>query len=248
MAMLIYKKRMVPAFTALLAMLGSAVLAASLLANATLALAQASIKGPENDAVTLIFLEPYLKKLGHPATIAYHYSHETATPEAYGPGFDEEVRLNVNPPSSDQGFNSVAIVMKDKAREYTLGPFEDTSGNPVVMMFLERDLNQMRSRIGGAPVYFRNTIRRAFRDAAVVDDVNVDLNGVEIAAKRITIKPFVDEAGVGRFGKFQGKVFETIVSDQVPGGILAMRSFIPDDSNKDSPLVLNELQFTDGVK
>jgi len=248
MAMLIYIKQMVRVSAALLSTLGIAIFATYLLANATLAFAQTSVKNAENDAVALIFLEPYLKKLDHPATIAYHYSHETAAPEAYGPGFDEEVRLNVNPPSSSQGFNSVAIVMKDKAREYTLGPFEDTSGNPVVMMFLERDLNQMRSRIGGAPVYFRNTIRRAFRDAAVVDDVNVDLNGVEIAAKRITIKPFVDEAGAGRFGKFQGKVFETIVSDRVPGGILTMRSFIPDDNNADNPLVLNELQFTDGVK
>lgn len=202
----------------------------------------------EDTAVSLIFSEPYLKKLEHPAAIAYQYSHATSTPDAYGAPFEESVTVKVDAPTLEGGFNSVAIWMKDESREYKLGPFENTSGNPVVMMFLERDLRQMRSKVGGAPVYFRNTIRRAFRDGAEVDDVNVQVKGVSVAAKRITIKPFVDEQGIGRFGKFRGKVFETIVTDAVPGGIYTMRSFIPDGQNKDGTLVVNQLQYQDAAE
>lgn len=218
--------------------MGAAVLAGMLVAAMPL-----RGSAEEATATNLIFSEPYLKNLGYPASISYRYSHDTPTPEDYGSPFEESVMLTVSPPNLDGGFNSVAIAFAGEGRNYSLGPFENTSGNPVVMMFLERDLNQMRSRIGGTPVYFRNTIRRAFRDSAVVEDTSVDVKGVQVPAKRITIRPFVDDQNAGRFGKFQGKIFETIVTDAVPGGIYAMRSFIRDGGSDHGTLVLNELQY-----
>lgn len=202
-----------------------------------------SAQSEEKTATALIFSEPYLKKLGHPASIAYHYSHKTLNPNEYGAAFNEDVTVNVNPPSTAQGFNSVGIAMKTKGRNYELGPFENTSGNPVVMMFLERELSQMRSKVGGAPVYFRNTIRRAFREKAEIEETTVNLNGEQVPATRVTIRPFVDDQNAGRFGKFQGKVFETVVADAVPGGIFAMKSFVPGESGDDPNLVTNVLQY-----
>jgi len=197
----------------------------------------------EETASALIFSEPYLKTLGHPHTIAYSYSHDTNAPADYGKEFTEDVAVHVRKPTREGGFNSVAIALKSEKRSYELGPFENTSGNPVVMMFLEREMSQMRSRVGGTPVYFRNTIRRAFRDAAEIDDLQVDVGGKMVSAKRVTIRPFVDEKQAARFGKFQGKVFETIVTDSVPGGIYAMRSFIPDQDKAGTNLVTNLLQY-----
>lgn len=197
----------------------------------------------EKSATDLIFSEPYLKKLEHPSTISYSYTHGTKTPSEYGAGFKEAVTVHVRQPTLEGGFNSVSIALRSDQRDYDLGPFENTSGNPVIMMFLERDLNQMRSRVGGAPVYFRNTIRRAFREGAEIADTTVEINGEQVAAKRITIRPFKGDRQAMRFGKFQGKVFETTVTDAVPGGIFTMKSFIPDTENEGEALVTNSLQY-----
>lgn len=201
------------------------------------------IQAADKTAADLIFSEPYLKKLGHPNVVSYSYTHETASPKEYGDAFKEAVTVHVRRPTLENGFNSVAIALKSDDRSYELGPFENTSGNPVIMMFLERDLNQMRSRVGGTPVYFRNTIRRAFREGAEIADTTVEIKGVQVAAKRITIRPFKDERQAGRFGKFRGKVFETIVTDAVPGGIFTMKSFVPDAENQGAELVTNRLQY-----
>ena len=92
-------------------------------------------------------------------------------------------------------------------------------------------------------MYFRNTIRRAFRDSAKLEEISVEVKGVDLPATKITIHPFVDEKNVGRFGKFRGKVFETIVADGIPGGIYSMRSFVPGETEAEGVLVTNELLY-----
>lgn len=197
----------------------------------------------DKTATDLIFSAPYIKQLNHPAKINYHYKHDTPTPEEYGAIFEERVSVNVKEPTLEGGFNSVSISLKSEDRDSELGPFENTSGNPVVMMFLERELTQMRSKVGGTPVYFRNTIRRAFRDSALVEQSEVTLKGEKIPASKIVIKPFIDEQNIGRFGKYRGKVFEITVADKVPGGIFEMRSFIPGEKADDASLMTNELKY-----
>lgn len=197
----------------------------------------------EKTATDLIFAAPYLRQVPHQTAISYSYSHETAAPEEFGANFEEAVTVAVNDPALPGGFNSVAIELNAKAHRYALGPFENTSGNPVVMMFLERDLQQMRSRVGGAPVLFRNTIRRAFREVAEVEKVSLIVDGQSVEGRKITIRPFVDEEQTGQFGRFTGKIFETVVSDAVPGGIFAMRSIVPGESAEKAALVTNELQY-----
>lgn len=197
----------------------------------------------EKSATDLIFSAPYLKQVPHKTAISYSYSHDTAVPEEFGTKFEEAVTVTVNDSTLPDGFNSVAIELNSTLHQYALGPFENTSGNPVVMMFLERDLQQMRSRIGGAPVLFRNTIRRAFRESAEVETVALTIDGASVEGRKITIRPFIDDEQTGQFGRFAGKIFETVVADAVPGGIYAMRSFVPGDGPDKAALVTNILQY-----
>ena len=48
------------------------------------------------------------------------------------------------------------------------------------MMFLERDVWQMKQRIGGSPSFFRNRIRKALRESAKVERTVINLVAIKL--------------------------------------------------------------------
>ncbi len=209
------------------------------------ALPQWTAHGSEPDtAQKLLFDNPYLASLAAPAEIAYRFEHSTADETSYGRIFSDDVRIEVAPPGGKQRLNSVTLHIFTGERARSIGPLSDVSGNPVIMVFLERDAFQMKRRVPGPMAMFRNMIRKAMREAATVEDVEIELSGKTVAAKRVTIRPFDDDRNPPQLRQFRNKTYHFTVSEVVPGGIFEIVSVLPDPANREKALVRDRIAFT----
>ena len=191
-----------------------------------------------SDAQIALFRTPHLDNIEQPRTLDYEYRRE-ADPDK---SFVDTVAMTVTEISPDGG--------KNVAFEYLTGPnrrpFEDVTdfrGNPLVMVFLEDDLRRMIERFGGGGVYMRNRIRHAFYERGKTQRVTFKLNGRTVEGTQITITPFVGDKNRERFGEYEHKVYEFVVSSEVPGGIFRMRSTVPSLSPGGKPLTQDTLTY-----
>jgi hypothetical protein len=199
--------------------------------------AAASAQAATPTAQALLFDAEYLLSLRAPSRLIYHYTQRTADEELFGPGYEDEIamRLTASQAASDadgKAGNSkkdvtVTLFSGERARE--IGPITRVSGNPILMVFLERDIQQMSRHVGGQPVYFRNVIRAAFRDKARIEPVEITWEGRPAHAMRVTIEPFKDDPNGQRMQLFRTKRYQFTVSDAVPGGIYRIETTIGDE-------------------
>jgi hypothetical protein len=180
-------------------------------------------------AQSLLFDAEYLVPLGAPSRLLYGYSSKTADPALFGQDFDDEVTLRLTATAEGGGQKDVLVDMFTGERQRVLGPLTRVGGNPIIMMFLERDVSQMNLHIGGAAVYFRNVIRMAFRDKARLEPASFTWDGRAVTGTKITIQPFLADPNGQRMQLFRTKTYAFIVSDAVPGGIYQMHSTMADE-------------------
>lgn len=195
-------------------------------------------------AQKLLFDTPYLQQLKLPSSLNYTYRHDAAEERQFGKPFTDTIAVDLSRPSNPEHVNSVSMRIFTGERARALGPNVDMKGNPIIMIFLERDLWEMKRRVGGEPIFYRNKIRRALRDQAKVEKIEIDFEGKPIGAHKVTITPFTDEAANKRMVKYLNKSYEFVVADAVPGGFVSVRSIVPPAEADAKALVEDELTFS----
>lgn len=184
--------------------------------------------GTEPTAQKLLFDTAYLKPLAVPSRLTYHYSQKSADASLYGPSFEDAASVNVLASAAGDDTRDAKLSLFTGKRQRELGPLPSVSGNPVIMMFLEYEVSQMMRHVGGQPVYFRNVIRAAFRNAAKVEPVEITWKGKTVKAMKVRIQPFLNVPHSERLQLFRTKAYEFIASEAVPGGIYDIRSTVDD--------------------
>ncbi|MDX6752170.1 hypothetical protein SH611_20375 [Geminicoccaceae bacterium 1502E] len=198
--------------------------AATALAAAVLLHGTAVAPAAGSTVTELVFERGLLAGLEAPARL--HYRIESRGKDAAEPSADEalmEVRAAAAAGEKEIWFD---IPWGDARRE--LGPVAASSQNPLVLVFLQRDVNEMGRRTGGAPLYFQQQIRMAFNVPAEAEAVTVQLDGHEIAATRVRIRPFRNDPNIARFPGFRDKIYEFVVADGIPGGLYRIAATTPD--------------------
>ena len=136
--------------------------------------------------------------------------------------------------------------MFEGANRREFGPMAAQEQNPLVIVLLQRDVNQMANLTGGTANYFQKQIRKAFNAEAESEPVEMELGGRKLPGTRLVIRPFHDDPNIGRFPQFRDKAYEFVVADGVPGGLYQLSSRVPDP--KDGHLVLEEKVTFQDVK
>jgi hypothetical protein len=115
------------------------------------------------------------------------------------------------------------------ARHLDYPAVDDFNGNPLIMLFLESDVREMRDHIGMPAAYFRNRIRAAFLDKAEVADTNVNVGGTNEKARRITLRPFADDPRLAGLPPIRDKTYTFVIAEAVPGMIVELSAETPAD-------------------
>lgn len=188
-----------------------------------------------------LFMTNQLAALKPPATLNYAFSKAGSLEEA----FDDKVsiRLKAKP---DGKCCAAAADFLGGPRKLSLPEVEEAEGNPVVLYFLERDIREMGRLTKGQPNYFRKRIRMAIAEGAKISEVSLPYRGKTIAAREISIAPYLDDPLRARFEKLANKQYVFTLSDAVPGGVYAVRTRIDGESATAAPLLVEEMVLDGG--
>lgn len=123
--------------------------------------------------------------------------------------------------------NAVNLTLHQGDKSRNLGDFPAAVGNPIIMYFMESALADVAALSGGSPFYLRNRIKEALLKPATITPVTLHEGGREIAAKKVTITPFAEDAQRARLGRFTGLTLSVVVAEGVPGWYRSLEAAAP---------------------
>ena len=192
-------------------------------------LLSAAAAGPALAADTVadkVFGAALLAPVTRPLVVEYRYELRGQTIEQAVTSRVEMAVREVSP----EGDKKVWFDMFEGENRRQFGPMAARESNPLVIVFLQRDVTGMGNLTGGASGYFQQQIRKGFAEPAEVTPVEVDVDGRKLQATRVVMRPFRGDASIERFPKFRDKAYEFVVATEVPGGIYRIASRTPDQA------------------
>jgi len=195
-------------------------------------------------ANTELFLTDHLAKVNTPSRLLYDF-RKTGTLEE---GFDDTVEVRfVGMPAEDA--RQVEIVFFTGERSRTVPPMTVSDGNPVIMMFLQREVSEMGRLTGGSWRHFQKMIKLALENAAELSEVKVPYGDQAKPGLKIRITPYLEDPLLANFKRFAYRYYEFTLSSKVPGYVYQIRTLDPgnDGENKKTansdPLVEETLTY-----
>ena len=195
-------------------------------------LSQSSVYAEEevefSEAETLIWMTNQLDDISTPVTLHYNFTKRGT----FEKGFDDVVEFIIDKVHED-GMKSASLKFFTGERNFKVPPVERTDVNPILKVYLQGDvyeMNRLTDPDGSSRErwrYFQRRIKFALADAANIEDVTVEFDGQEYAARRVTFRPYVNDPKRNLFEQFAGKEYEIIVSDDLPGYVYKIKTTIP---------------------
>lgn len=186
-------------------------------------------EGGFSEANTLLFLQDHLTQVQYPAKYTYVAERTGAGDDNYQ---DRITMTALNVAGSDAKRVEFDLWAKDRGRQ--VQAVDNARGNPLIMVFLQSDVLGLAEATGGHWRYFQKQMKLALENDAQVEPVTLEFQGKQIAGQRITVRPYVnDPARSNELGVYREKTYEFVVSDQVPGTILELRSTVPGAGESD---------------
>ncbi len=121
----------------------------------------------------------------------------------------------------------VTMTLYQGTRSRGLGEYPASVGNPVIMYFLESVLADIAAQSGGSPFYMRNRIKEALLKDAQLVPVKRQYRNRDVAAREVTIRPFLKDKARERMGRFSELALTVTVSEEIPGWYYSLVATVP---------------------
>ena len=182
-----------------------------------------------------LFIDEHLKTISEPSRIYYKFSKESTREDS----FNGNVVLNIVKIDDDKTKHITFRYLKGR-NKVRFPPQIGAKGNPVFMLFFERDARDMQRLTGGNALFFRSRIRHSIA-ATDVEDIEFKFNGENYSGKQISFQPFLKTELKNRVSRYKTKKFVVTLSEDIPGYIYKIETFIkdlddPDDMVKETLL------------
>ncbi len=180
---------------------------------------------PLSPAQIALFESDHLKSIQHPDRLEYRFAREagsagadqTNTGPANAGSYTDRIDLDVRP--RDDQKKDVWVDFLTGDRHMPFPPMIGFRGNPVLMFFLEHDVEEMQRLSGGTASYFRTRIRQAFVDRAELRQIDVAHDGTASPGTEITLTPFANDPRIAMFPELKDKRYRFVLTDAVPGSV-----------------------------
>jgi hypothetical protein len=190
---------------------------------------------PLSAAQIALFESDHLGAIKHPATLDYVFHHDGSEP------FPGTVALVLREVHED-GSKDVSVEFLSGDHRAEFSPVTRFHGNPLIMYFLEWDVQGMHKATGGSALYFRNRIREAFVDQAELTDASITFHGRSEPAKAITLQPYRHDPSIERYAAFRDKRYRFVLSDAIPGMVYEVEATLP-GAGADAPASVDRVTF-----
>ena len=169
-----------------------------------------------------LFIDEHLKTITEPSRIYYKFTKESTRED----NFIGNVVLNIVKVDDDNSKHITFRYLKGR-NKVRFPPQIGAKGNPVFMLFFERDARDMQRLTGGNALFFRSRIRHTIA-ATDVKDIDLDFKGKIYKAKEISFQPFLETKLKNRVSRYKTKKFVLTMSNEIPGFIFKIETYIKD--------------------
>ena len=189
-----------------------------------------------SSANVALFIDEHLESIKEPSRIYYKFKKESTRED----NFVGNVVLNVVKIDDDNTKHITFRYLKGR-NKVRFPPQIGAKGNPVFMLFFERDSRDMQRLTGGNALFFRSRIRHTIA-ATEIKDIEINFQGKSILAKEISFQPFTQTELKNRVSRYKTKKFVIVMSQNIPGYIFKIETFIKDLEDPDD-MVKETLQY-----
>ncbi len=172
-----------------------------------------------SEANTLLFLSDHLHNVAPPATLHYDFRKTGSEQD----DFTDSIDIQVTQPQAGGG-RSVEMRYFSGDRERYVSPIDNARGNPVIMLFLQRDVREMQRQTQRGWRYFQKLIKFALKDVAAVRTVSIPYAGKTVQGQQIRITPYTGLPEGSRADGYQDKTYLFTLSAGVPGTVYELRT------------------------
>ena len=198
------------------------------------------------DAEVKLWLDNHLQNINSPGRLYYDFVKRGS----YEEGFSDSVYLDIIQVNED-GSKNADLEFFTAERQQNARPdnLDSIIGNPVLVVYMQGDVYEMNRLTNGSWRYFQRRIKSAFAEDAKIEPVTFEYDGAQVAGEKISITPYLNDPRSRQFAEFAPKVYEFILSEQVPGKLYQIKTVIPDRLPDKEPLLeeiltLQSAEFT----
>lgn len=175
-------------------------------------------------AVDVLFERKHLDGLEKGTELAYRFERTVSDPALSGEQFTDDIRIGVNNVSDAGREVAVQIFTGERARDLQTVP--DLTGNPLLILFLDRSVVNMSLLTGAQGPYLKGAFRAALREKAKIEPAKVDYAGTAVDGYKITVVPYADDPNKAKLKGYEGSRFSFLVSEAVPGHFVELVSSV----------------------
>lgn len=187
------------------------------------------------NAEAKLWLSDHLSNISLPGRLYYDFVKRGS----YEEGFKDAVYLDITQINEDGSKNASLEFFTAERTQNTAGADNLTgiTGNPVLVVYMQGDVYEMNRLTSGNWRHFQRRIKLAFSESAEIEPVTFEYDGKTVAGEKISIKPYLTDPRRRQFEQFARKVYEFVLSDQVPGTLYQIKTVIPDNLPDREPLI-----------
>ena len=199
------------------------------------------------DAEVTLWLDNHLQNISSTGRLYYDFVKRGS----YEEGFSDSVYLDIIEVNEDGSKNAdLEFFTAERQQNARNDNLVGVTGNPVLLVYMQGDVYEMNRLTNGSWRYFQRRIKSAFAEEAKIETVSFEYDGMQLTGEKISITPYLNDPRRRQFAEFAHKVYEFIMSEQVPGKLYQIKTVIPDKSPDKEPLIeeiltLQSAEFTD---
>ena len=183
-----------------------------------------------------LFINEHLGSIDEPSRLYYKFEKKSTRED----NFVGNVVLNIVKVDDDDTKHITFRYLKGR-NKVRFPPQIGAKGNPIFMLFFERDCRDMQRLTGGNALFFRSRIRHTIA-ATQIEETEIEFNNQKLPGYQISFQPFTKTKLKNRVSRYKTKKFNVIMSDKIPGKIFKIETFIKDLENPDD-MVKEILEF-----
>jgi hypothetical protein len=184
-------------------------------------------------SVEILFDRKHLSNVSAGTELVYRFQRTVSAVDLLGQPFSDDIKIEVKK-VADNGAREVVVKVYtgDRARDPQI--IDDLTGNPVLVVFLDRAIASYMSVAGGKVAYLKDKFRTAMRERATIEPVKVKLGGKTVDAQRVSITPYTGDLNAQKMRGYEISRFSFVVSEDVPGQFVELLATY-ENTAKESP-------------
>jgi hypothetical protein len=183
--------------------------------------------------VDVLFDRKHLTNVNAGTDLVYRFDRTVSQADLLGQPFSDDIKVEIKKVEPN-GTRTVVVKVFTGERARDPQPIDELTGNPVLVVYLDRAVSSYMAIAGGKVAYLKDKFRTALRERATVAPVKVKLAGKVVDGLKISVQPYSGDLNAQKMRGYENSRFSFVVSESAPGQFIELLATYENNA-KDAP-------------